>query len=35
MSTDIEKEKEDPEVNKVIPITDDDIKMLNKLINKE
>ena len=30
-----EEEKEDPEVNKVIPITDDDIEMLNKLINKE
>ena len=30
-----EEEKEDPEVNKVIPITDDDIKELNKLINKE
>ena len=29
------EEKEDPEVNKVIPITDDDIKELNKLINKE
>ena len=30
-----EEEKEDPEVNKVIPITDDDIEELNKLINKE